>query len=299
MQLWFLLSLSAGILQAIRNSTSKSLSKSLHPITITLVRFGYGIPFVLLFYVLLDRLQLSTGAFTSYTVVCLFLTAIFQSTANALLVKTFKMNNFLTAITLNKSEGCFAALIGYLFLKQTLSLRGVLALIISSFGILLSFKAKSAADRAEYLFEIDQAFLYGLTSGFIICLSAISTREGILSFQGGNQLANSSFYLLLTLVIQTLGLLFFIICKMPHELVKMIKNTKTDIIVGAASALGSICWFFAFTLAHVALVKTVGQIEMLLSGIVSLRLFKEKISLTEICGSIFLTVGIVILAFEK
>ena len=50
------------------------------------------------------------------------------------------------------------------------------------------------------------------------------------------------------------------------------------------SLVGSFFWFWAFSLVNAALVKAVGQIELLFSILASTVLFKEKITLRELFG---------------
>jgi drug/metabolite transporter (DMT)-like permease len=66
--------------------------------------------------------------------------------------------------------------------------------------------------------------------------------------------------------------------------------------IGIMSLAGSFCWFFAFTLQAAALVKAVGQIELVLSFLASVLFFGERITARELagmgllCGSILLLV---------
>jgi len=61
--------------------------------------------------------------------------------------------------------------------------------------------------------------------------------------------------------------------------------------------LGSFFWFFAFAIAYVAYVKTLGQIEFILGILMSWYYFKEKIYKNEIFGMIIMAIGTIILIF--
>jgi drug/metabolite transporter (DMT)-like permease len=54
--------------------------------------------------------------------------------------------------------------------------------------------------------------------------------------------------------------------------------------VGLASAAGSACWFAAFAMQSAALVKTVGQVEILLSLLVGRLAFGERPGRRELAG---------------
>ena len=68
--------------------------------------------------------------------------------------------------------------------------------------------------------------------------------------------------------------------------------------MGVTSAIGSIAWFTAFALTQAAYVKTVGQVELLFSILVTQRIFKEGISRTEIFSIFLIIASIVILIYS-
>ena len=55
----------------------------------------------------------------------------------------------------------------------------------------------------------------------------------------------------------------------------------------------------AFTLAHVACVRTLGQIGLIFPYLASLFFFQEKVSRTEIAGVILLSRAIILIVLEK
>jgi uncharacterized membrane protein len=65
--------------------------------------------------------------------------------------------------------------------------------------------------------------------------------------------------------------------------------------VGLTSAFGSIGWFTAFALTQVAHVKTIGQIELLLSILIAQKIFKEGLNKNEIIAIMAVTCGILLL----
>ena len=69
-----------------------------------------------------------------------------------------------------------------------------------------------------------------------------------------------------------------------RELIAVWKVRNIAVWVGLTSLVGSFFWFWAFSLVNAALVKAVGQIELLFSILASTVLFKEKITLRELFG---------------
>ena len=57
--------------------------------------------------------------------------------------------------------------------------------------------------------------------------------------------------------------------------------------------LASCCWFIAFSQENAALVKTIGQIEVILSIFISLKIFKESFKINEVIAIICICLAIV------
>ena len=68
-------------------------------------------------------------------------------------------------------------------------------------------------------------------------------------------------------------------------------------LVGLFSALGSVGWFSAMTLERVAYVKTVSQLEVVLSILVSYWVFKERLRTYEFLGMALVVSAIFVLLF--
>ena len=298
MENWFWFSLCASIFQTVRNSTSKSLSTYLNPLTVTLIRFGYGLPIIFLYILILYLLGYNLGKINLITLILIIVGAVFQSVSNLILVKTFSSKNFVTAITLNRTETLFAAFIGIIFFKDILSTFSIIGVFISLIGVFCLSNVNILKLTFFSLFFKDRAYWLGILSGLGIALSSLFTRQSILTITGGDVFLNSSVALCIQILFQTLLLTLILKFTSPEEFQKMFRHYKVDFVVGSASALGSICWFNAFALAPVALVKTVGQTEVLLSGILSYKLFKEKIGLNEVVGVILVLFGVLMLAFK-
>ncbi|MDA9223980.1 EamA family transporter, partial [Tateyamaria sp.] len=67
--------------------------------------------------------------------------------------------------------------------------------------------------------------------------------------------------------------------------------------VGLMSMAGSFCWFLAFTLQNAALVKALGQVELIFTAVVSVFIFRESVSGREWLGMLVLLASILSLIF--
>ena len=292
--LWIITSILAGTFQTIRNATSKSLAKKLSSESVTFVRFAYAIPFTIIYLLALWFLQISFGEFNSQVLIFATLAAIVQATANFLMVKLFAYKNFAVSINFIKSDNLFAAVMGITFFAEYLSVIGWLAVLLSVLGIfLVNYKKTEIRDFHKIL---DRALLIGLASGGLFALSSFFVKFANASYSGGNILANSATTLIFVLVIQSILLGIYILKFKSHEILSIAKHWRSDFAIGTTSSLASIFWFLSFSLAPVALVRTAGQIEMVLTLIITHAHFKEKLRWNEFVGICLTLLGLIFLA---
>jgi drug/metabolite transporter (DMT)-like permease len=80
----------------------------------------------------------------------------------------------------------------------------------------------------------------------------------------------------------------------PHELRKAFTTWRSSSWAGTLSAAGSACWFTAFAIADVALVRAVGQVEIVFTLLFSRFYLKETLRPGDV-ASLLLVVGGVLL----
>ncbi|HYR64916.1 MAG TPA: EamA family transporter, partial [Reyranella sp.] len=76
-------------------------------------------------------------------------------------------------------------------------------------------------------------------------------------------------------------------------------NWRSSIWVGIFSVLGSAGWALAMTLENAALVRAVGQIELVFTFIASHVVLKERPSTGEWFGSILVVGGVVLILIAR
>lgn len=65
-------------------------------------------------------------------------------------------------------------------------------------------------------------------------------------------------------------------------------------LVGLLSACGSACWFTGFAFAPVALVRIVGQVELIFTVLFARGLLKEDMRLPELAGLMLVSLGVIL-----
>ena len=61
--------------------------------------------------------------------------------------------------------------------------------------------------------------------------------------------------------------------------------------------LGSVGWFTAMALQNAAYVRAVGQVELIFTFLTSVKVFKEKVTVNEVFGTVLIVGGILVLLF--
>jgi len=95
--------------------------------------------------------------------------------------------------------------------------------------------------------------------------------------------------------IQLVITLVWVCLKNYRELLVVMRKWRLSLFVGITSVVGSAGWFTAFTLERAAYVKTLGQLEFLITLLISILFFKETPNKTEFAGMAILVVGVLVL----
>jgi drug/metabolite transporter (DMT)-like permease len=105
----------------------------------------------------------------------------------------------------------------------------------------------------------------------------------------------AGFTLAVTLTLQTLLMGAYLSLREPLQVRKVITSWPIAIWVGLIGCISSICWFTAMTLQNAAMVRALGQVELLFTLITSIFFLREGIKNREIAGIILLVLGIILL----
>lgn len=277
---WVFFTVLAAFMQAFRNAFQKKLSVSVPVMGVTLARFLFGAPLAALYLCGLYHwgdapaapAQLPT-LFVLYAVAA----ALMQIVATSLMVKVFTFNNYAIGAGLAKSEAIFAAILGVMFFASSLTPLGWLGVLVGAVAVFLLSGLNSLRDLDG------RTLIYGAGSGLSFALTSLWVREASLSL-GLPFPYGAAWVLLLVLTIQTVTLLVYLALKSPETLQKMRLQPKLVLITSIASCVGSLGWFTAMSLQTVPLVKTLGQIEVLFTLLISVFWLKEKLKPQDLWG---------------
>ena len=279
-------------MQSIRTAGQKYLSETVSPLGATLVRYLFAAPFALLYvlWLLINR------ASTLPEPNCTFLLAgiaasILQIFATVLLVRLLTLRNFAVGSCYIRTEVLATALLGLLLFGELVSGLGWFAMLVCVSGLLIITIARSG--RVKELWNT--AALYGLAAGLALALTALLIRQASLSFGIEDAIFTAALTLVYMVLIQTIICLSFLLVRNASEMKVIFRQWRAGLFVGTTSLIGSIGWFTAFTLERAAYVRTVGQLEFLVTLGISILFFKEVPSRLELIGMLILVIGVVVL----
>lgn len=268
--LWIPFTLFAAFMQAWRNAFQKKLSQDVNATGVTLARFIFAWPLAALYLGGLYYWQpLAAPAFNLAFYGYISLTALSQIVATILMVKLFKLKNYAIGVGLAKSEAILAAILGALFFATVLTPLAWFGVLLG--GIAVFYLSGSSLRQLSWL-----TLCTGLGSGLAFALASLFARESALAL-GLPFPHGAAWVVLLVISVQTLILLLWLLFTDRKTLAALFQRFSLTLLISFCSCLGTIGWFTAMSLESVALVKTVGQIEVLFTLLISVFFFKEKL----------------------
>ena len=293
-EIWIPITIIAAFSQNLRSIFQKKLQENLSNIGATYVRFAYGLPFVIIYFFIVNNFSedyLSINEINLEFMLYCTIGGVSQIIATFLLLKIFVTSNFAVGTVYSKTEPIQAAFFGFILLNEMITLIGFLGILIGLVGIIIT--AFSKINKGYSLFS--STVLLGLLSGTLFGLSAVMFRGASHSLYTYNFLLSSAFTLLIAISIQTIILTFYIYFTDIKQFHLILVNWKQSVIVGLFGAVASLCWFYAMSIQNVAYVRALGQIELIFTIFASIFYFKEKFKFTELLGIVITLIGILII----
>lgn len=291
--LWIPVTIWAAFAQTIRNAAQRGLTAELGTLGATLVRFLYGLPFALLWLLLVDYFVASPLPSPSWRfLVWVLAGAVAQIAATALLLRTMQERNFALGVAYSKSEVLQVAIFALAFLGDPITLAAALAIAAGTAGVLLLSPAGWGAGFTS------RTAALGLASGAGFAFSAVGYRGAALALGDTSFVLAAACTLVAAQFLQTLLLGGWMLARAPASVARVLRAWKPSLLAGFMGAAASAGWFTAFAIEPAAHVRTLGLIELVFSYAVSLKLFQEKLSRRELGGMALLALGVVLITLK-
>lgn len=290
--MWILLALAAGLLQSARNGFARSLSGAISPALNSWARFAFNLPFsTTLVLVLVIAREAPETSFRFYAL-C-FATGLAQLLGNVALISAFRHSSFAQSIVLHKLEVLFTAVIGALAFAERPTALAWVGILVSVAGVvaMVPGRLRSRFGRGSAL-----AVAAGLALaivGFFLKeavgeLALQNPRVGTARFEVA---AHTLFHVTWMEVVLLTGWLLF---PRRGELALIPAHWRRMLLQGSFGFSASLGWFWAYSIAFVAYVKAVGQVESVAAVLYSLLIWRESEVMRQIPGMILTLTGIVL-----
>jgi drug/metabolite transporter (DMT)-like permease len=288
--MWIFITLFAAGCQSMRTAYQNTLAREAGFLHATLSRSLFGLPLVSVYLVLCWQLFGWVSVEKSLTFwVAATICAIAQVMATYFMLRAFQSSSFALGTLLSKTEAVLAALIGLPLLHYTLTFGAWLGIAFGVLGaVVMSVKWKNIRQVHK-----DASLLFGLGSG--LCFAITSVTASIASHAlSGSLITSAGVTLCYVLALQSIILCSIQMVKSKDVLAPFRYELVLSCKVGMLSALGSIGWFTGFALVNPALVKTLGQIEIVGTLYYSKVRFAEKMTKQQWIGGAMIVISVVL-----
>ena len=293
---WIGFSVTAALFQCWRTAMQQKLRGQLSVNAAGVVRYLYGVP-VGLALVLLYMASLG-GQIPALSLVVFALCAVAglgQIIGTNLLIMAFGYRNFAVGTAYSKTEAMQTAVVAALLLGEHLALLAWLGIAIGVGGVLYLSLAGRVASLGEALRGLTQpAALCGIGAGLCFGFTGVLIKAANQAMPGADVVFKALLLLVLINSLQTLMQGAWLARTEPAQFRAIFVTWRDSAQVGALSALGSACWFSAFALAPVAMVRAVGQVEILFTLAFSRFYLREAPKRSDIIGSLVVVAGVVL-----
>lgn len=297
MPIWIPVTVSAALLQCWRTAMQQKLRHVLSVNGVGFVRFLYGMPTAM---VLLTAALLATGAAfpvpSAWTLLWSTAGGLTQILATNLLIMSFGYRNFAVGTAYSKTEAAQSAVVAWLLLHEALKPGAIAGICVGLCGVMtLSLAGRGLKPRDILAATLQPAALCGLGAGFMFAFTTVFIKLGNQSVTAPSVFVRALFVLVLTTTLQTLMQGVWLAWREPRELRKAFTTWRSSALVGTLSACGSAGWFTAFAMTEVALVRSLGQVEIVFTLLFSRFYLKETLRRGDVAGLVLVVCGVLLI----
>jgi drug/metabolite transporter (DMT)-like permease len=294
--IWLPATILGGFFQSWRTAVQQRVRAELSVNAAGLVRYLFGFPVacvLLSLYVLWCDLLVPAlgGSFLPNALAAGFV----QVIATNLLILSFGYRNYVVGTAYAKTEAVQGAVLAMILLGEILSPLTWIGIAVGVVGVILLSTGGEKLGPKEMMRQLAQpAALCGLGAGFLVALTAIFVKRATFAIDTEDKIYAALLTLVTVLFLQTLMQGSYVVWRERDQVAKIFANWRMAGQVGLLAALGSACWFTGFATAPVALVRAVGQVEVIFTLLFGRFYLKEKLLRSEVSGLVLVGIGVVL-----
>jgi drug/metabolite transporter (DMT)-like permease len=259
--IWLIATLGAAVFNSWRTAVQQSVRQALSVNGAGLVRYFYGLPVAV---ALLAGWCLLRGealpAFEPAMIGWALAAGLAQILGTNLLLLAFHYHNYVAGTAYSKTEAIQGAILSFALLHERLSWISWLGIAVGVFGVLY---LAGGGKRLHLRDMARPAALCGLGAGLGYTMTSIFVKLATHEVHTADKIQAALFVLAATQAGQVLMQGGYVLLRERGEMTRVLQSWRSSGLVGLLASLGSAGWFTGFALAPVALVRTVGQVEVL------------------------------------
>jgi drug/metabolite transporter (DMT)-like permease len=296
--LWLPFTLAAALFQAWRTALQQRLRGRFSVNGASLARFLYGAPFALL-ALLLHRLLFGGVVPQTNGLFWLWVAAggIAQIVATNLLILAFGHRSFVVGTAYSKTDTVQGAFLAWIVLAEALSALSWAGVVVSVAGtVVLSLAGRALGWREVLGATFQPGALCGLGAGFFFAFTGVFIKLAVdaLPAAEAGPIRRALMTVVCMTLLQTALLSAWMLRREARTLLAVLREWRHALPVGALSAAGSVGWFSAYALAPIALVRAVGQAEILFTLAFGRFYLREGLARAELVGALLVVGGVVL-----
>jgi drug/metabolite transporter (DMT)-like permease len=297
---WIPVTVAAALFQSWRTALQQRLRGQLSVNATGFVRYVYALPLGIAFLCIAawaspDAMPVLDAGFVALCIVG----GLLQIIGTTLLIRAFGYRNFAVGTAYSKTESVQGAIIGWVVLGEALHLLAWIGILIGVAGVLvLSLAGRGLAGRALLRATVQPAALCGLGAGFCFTTTGLAVRIATHRLQG-DVVVGALMALVLTNALQTVMQGGWLYIREPDQLRLAFTSWRNSSWVGTLSACGSACWFYGFASAPVALVRALGQVEMVFTLSFSRFYLHETLRRADVAGLVLVVMGVLLVVVGR
>lgn len=283
--LWFFLSLTAALSQAVNDVISKRFFSDLTPYEMGLIRLVYGIPYLLVGFIYIPRPPLDNTF-----LLCLAMGLPLESVAFLCYMRAIKVSPLSLTIPFLAFTPAFVIVTGFLILGETLNVYGIAGIILIVMG---SYLLNASQVKHEWfapikaIFREQGSWLMLLTA----LLYSLTATIGKLAIQHSSaRYFAVTYFLLFTILIAAMLPL-----APGAKAVNILKRPLPAVIAGVVLAIMIFSHTYAISLIEAAYMLSVKRSSLLFGVLFGALFFKEKHVKERLFGASLMMFGVLVI----
>lgn len=295
--IWLPATLLAALLASWRTAAQQKARALLSLNGAGLVRYFYGLPLAVALLAGWSGLRGEALAMPGEPVWQWSLAAgLAQILGTNLLLMAFSYRNYLAGTAYAKTEAIQGALLSLAMLGEHLSWVSWAGIAVGVVGVLV-LAGGGRWPRPGDL--VQPAALCGMGAGLGFALTAIfvklAARQVIAAGGAGRDTILAALVVLVATQAGQVAMQgVYLLVREPGEIGRVLRAWRHAAPVGVLASLGSACWFTGFAMAPVALVRTVGQVEVFFTLGFSRLYLRERVRRHDVVALFAIGAGVVL-----